>query len=703
MFESFYGLSANPFRLSADERFRFAHRAYAKAWSYLKYAFEQGEGFVLITGRPGTGKTTLIRDIMSELDESKILAVNLVTNQFQSEELLRKVALSFGYDAQNYNKATLLTKISDHAMREHAAGRHVAIIVDEAQNLTDNGLEELRLISNLQVGNQPLFQIFLIGQEELRSMIYGQGLENIRQRIVASCRVEPMDVHQTESYIEHRLGVVGWDNDPEIEAGIYPLIQQLTHGVPREVNHIVGRLLLYGALEEKHKLTEEDLWVVVKELDREQRLGVDLEEDLQAFKEQRGLDKQDEESGQAATQVSDLAESESVKRESAAAESESPAEAEALSEAQTSAPQVDDADSAIEPVVEDEPKEAEREGFQAADALLSEETDSDDDSKTIFGMHDVYADKTEPPTELPRIEMTRRFDFAQQKQTHLLTDVDDLLDNRHGLMSGLHRKWRWLFYPVAVGVLVTMMLVPKPDEFVAYWEHAWSGFQKNYLMSGGTAVQSETPVAPPDDSAAAADGSDAIQPQADQTSADAMLPVTRPSGEEDQTQASKPAEDQTPPPATPVDESLPPATPVDESPPPETPADESPDEGNGLVAYGHVYHISVDEETGRLAEPSRPLFFAALEMLRSNQMALLVVTGVSTSEGTPIERIRSALREAGMVATLFVEAGVEKERISIEGGSPEDRPIRSSKRTGGPQTSNLTTVRFKVVRAYHDT
>ena len=193
MFESFYGLSANPFRLSADERFRFAHRAYAKAWSYLKYAFEQGEGFVLITGRPGTGKTTLIRDIMSELDESKILAVNLVTNQFQSEELLRKVALSFGYDAQNYNKATLLTKISDHAMQEHAAGRHVAIIVDEAQNLTDNGLEELRLISNLQVGNQPLFQIFLIGQEELRSLIYGQGLENIRQRIVASCRVEPME------------------------------------------------------------------------------------------------------------------------------------------------------------------------------------------------------------------------------------------------------------------------------------------------------------------------------------------------------------------------------------------------------------------------------------------------------------------------------------------------------------------------------
>ena len=285
MFESFYGLSANPFRLSADERFRFAHRAYVKAWSYLKYAIEQGEGFVLITGRPGTGKTTLIRDILSELDESKILAVNLVTNQFQSVELLRMVALNFGFDAHDYNKAMLLTSISEYAMEQYAAGRRVIIIVDEAQNLTDNGLEELRLLSNLQVGNQSLLQIFLIGQEELRSLIYGQNRENIRQRIVASCRVEPMDVRQTQGYIEHRLGVVGWHNDPVIDEAIYPLVQHLSHGVPRAVNHIVGRLLLYGALEEKHQLTEEDLWVVVKELNREQRMGFELDEDLTAFKQ----------------------------------------------------------------------------------------------------------------------------------------------------------------------------------------------------------------------------------------------------------------------------------------------------------------------------------------------------------------------------------------------------------------------------------
>lgn len=256
----------------------------------------------MITGRPGTGKTTLIRDILSELDDSSLIAVNLVTNQFQSEELLRMVALDFGFDAQDFNKATLLTRISDYATQQHAEGRRVIIIVDEAQNLTDNGLEELRLISNLQVGNQSLFQVFLIGQEELRSLIYGQGLENIRQRILASCRVEPMDVKQTQGYIEHRLGVVGWDHDPEFSEQIFPLIQQLTHGVPREVNHIAGRLLLYGALEEKHQLDEDDLWIVVNELNQEQRMGFDLEDQMTAFQERKGPSLPANERGEEETQ-----------------------------------------------------------------------------------------------------------------------------------------------------------------------------------------------------------------------------------------------------------------------------------------------------------------------------------------------------------------------------------------------------------------
>lgn len=284
MFESYYELNANPFRLSTDEQFRFAHKNYIKAWSYLRYALDQGEGFVMITGQPGSGKTTLIRDILSELDETKVLAINLVTNQLQAEELLRKVALEYGLPAETYNKATLLTRIEGFVTSQYQAGRRAIIVIDEAQNLTLNGLEELRLLSNLQAGSHPLFQIFLIGQDELRNVILGPAMEQIRQRLIATCQIESMNVQQTEGYIEHRLGIVGWRDDPELDPAIFPLIHYLTDGIPRKINHVVSRLLLYGALEEKHKFFEEDVWIVAEELFDEERLSFTAGETFEAFK-----------------------------------------------------------------------------------------------------------------------------------------------------------------------------------------------------------------------------------------------------------------------------------------------------------------------------------------------------------------------------------------------------------------------------------
>ncbi|MEW7993048.1 MAG: AAA family ATPase [gamma proteobacterium symbiont of Clathrolucina costata] len=288
MFESYYKLDANPFRLSADERFRFAHKNYLKAWSYLVYALEQGEGFIMVTGRPGSGKTTLIRDILSEVDKSKVLAINLVTNQLQAEELLRKVALEYGLPAESFNKATLLTSIEDFVTKEYQAGRRAVIVIDEAQNLTLNGLEELRLLSNLQTGSHPLFQIFLIGQDDLRSLILSPEMEQIRQRMIASCQIETMDLQQTEGYIEHRLGIVGWNQDPAFDEAIFPLIHYLSDGIPRKINHIVSRLLLYGALEEKHELTEDDVWIVARELFDEERLSIQSGDSFTTFKNKYG-------------------------------------------------------------------------------------------------------------------------------------------------------------------------------------------------------------------------------------------------------------------------------------------------------------------------------------------------------------------------------------------------------------------------------
>lgn len=285
MYESFFGFKDTPFRLSADEKFRYAHNHYKRASAYMAYALEQGEGFVMITGSPGSGKTTLCRDVISEIDNTKINVINLVTSQLQAEELLRKVALEYGLPAERFNKATLLTSIHKHIAGLHSTGKRSIIFLDEAQNLTSNGLEELRLLSNLQEGKHSLLQIVLIGHSELRESVLSPGMEHIQQRLIATCHLESMSAEQTEGYITHRLGLVGWQSDPSFNQCVFSLIYQVTQGVPRQVNHIMSRLLLFAAIENKHHLSDEDVLLVVQELVDEKRLTLMDDESFDSFED----------------------------------------------------------------------------------------------------------------------------------------------------------------------------------------------------------------------------------------------------------------------------------------------------------------------------------------------------------------------------------------------------------------------------------
>jgi type II secretory pathway predicted ATPase ExeA len=283
MYESFFGFDDTPFRLSADEKFRFEHENYLRASAYLAYALQQNEGFVMITGQPGSGKTTLVRDVVSEIDSSKFHVLNLVTSQLQAEELLRKVALEYGLPAETYNKATLLTGIHKHIAKLHEDGKQSILFLDEAQNLSTTGLEELRLLSNLQHGRNSLMQIVLIGHDELRSLVLGPGMEHIQQRLIAICQIKPMSPDQTRKYITHRLSKVGWRDDPQIQDDVFRLIHQAAQGVPRKINHLMSRLLLFAFLEEKHSLTEQDAFVVIEELVEENRITLSNGEDFEAF------------------------------------------------------------------------------------------------------------------------------------------------------------------------------------------------------------------------------------------------------------------------------------------------------------------------------------------------------------------------------------------------------------------------------------
>jgi len=266
MYQSFYNLTAKPFNLSPDPRFFFGSRGHKRAMSYLRYGINQGEGFIIITGDIGTGKTTLVRTLFAELANENVVAAQLVTTQLEADDMLRMVAASFGLAHDRVAKATLLKNLEAFLMARAREGKRVLLVVDEAQNLPPRSLEELRMLSNFQVGEKALMQSFLLGQEEFRKTIQADGLEQLRQRVIASYHLSPLDLEETTGYIEHRLQLVGWKEDPHFTPDAYEEIHRFTDGVPRRVNTLCDRLLLYGFLEEAHEITPDTVKVVTDEL-----------------------------------------------------------------------------------------------------------------------------------------------------------------------------------------------------------------------------------------------------------------------------------------------------------------------------------------------------------------------------------------------------------------------------------------------------
>jgi type II secretory pathway predicted ATPase ExeA len=269
MYEVFYKLAAEPFRLSPDHRFCFEHKSYSKAYAYMTYAFRRAEGFVMITGRPGTGKTTLIGDLVDNLARERVNVAHLVCTQLQADDLLRSVAYSFGIESTNLSKAELLQRLTQLLNRWQKENRRALLAVDEAQDLSPAAMEELRLLTNIQQNGQPLLQVFLLGQPELRDLILAPEMEQVHQRIVAASHIEGLELDETESYVMHRLQVVRWKGDPAINRAIFPLIHKFSDGIPRRINLICSRLFLLGSVEERHSIDVRDVGVVIRELQGE--------------------------------------------------------------------------------------------------------------------------------------------------------------------------------------------------------------------------------------------------------------------------------------------------------------------------------------------------------------------------------------------------------------------------------------------------
>ncbi|HEX5537732.1 MAG TPA: XrtA/PEP-CTERM system-associated ATPase [Sphingobium sp.] len=252
MYDDFYGLKGRPFQLTPDPHFFFESATHRKALSYLGYGMAQGEGFIVITGDIGAGKTTLVGHVMATIDPARLTAANIVSTQVEGDDLLRLVAQQFGIGETVSSKAQILQRIEAYLHAQARKGLRTLLIVDEAQGLAVSAIEELRMLSNFQLGGQALLQIFLLGQPEFRELLKSPELEQLRQRVIATHHLEPMQSAEIEPYVQHRLSLVGWNGDPHFAADAFAAIHAATDGVPRRVNAVMSRVLLLGAVDRLH-------------------------------------------------------------------------------------------------------------------------------------------------------------------------------------------------------------------------------------------------------------------------------------------------------------------------------------------------------------------------------------------------------------------------------------------------------------------
>lgn len=265
MYEDFYGLSGKPFQLSPDPTFYFGSKGHESAFSYLKYGVYQGEGFLVVTGEVGAGKTTLVRALLEELDAEIIVAAQIVSTQLDADDLLRAVAQAFGIRVQHDDKASLLASIEAFLLTVFQQKKRALLIIDEAQNLNARSIEELRMLSNFQYGDKALLQSFLVGQPELRTLMRSASMEQFRQRIIASYHLGPLTEEETRGYIEHRLQRVNWKGEPEFDPSAIHAIFTATGGIPRRINAVCNRLLLAGYLAGQQKFTAVEVDSVANE------------------------------------------------------------------------------------------------------------------------------------------------------------------------------------------------------------------------------------------------------------------------------------------------------------------------------------------------------------------------------------------------------------------------------------------------------
>jgi general secretion pathway protein A len=244
LYEEFYKLREPPFTLTPDPAFLYRSRQHNFAFTLLRYGIVSRASFCLLSGEVGSGKTLLVRQLLNALGED--ICVGLISNTSrQLGRLLPWVCLAFGVEADGRDDATLYRLLVHHVVRQSEAGRRVVLIVDEAQNLGPDMLEELRVLSNINADKQTTLQIFLVGQPELRETLRLQQLRQFAQRISVDYHLEPLSLEDAQAYVRHRLAVAGGDT-ALISSAAIELAHASSGGIPRLINQLCDTALVYG-------------------------------------------------------------------------------------------------------------------------------------------------------------------------------------------------------------------------------------------------------------------------------------------------------------------------------------------------------------------------------------------------------------------------------------------------------------------------
>ena len=267
MYEEFYGLTESPFRITPDPRYLYLSRRHREAHEHVLFGITRRKGFIQLTGEVGAGKTTLCRRLLEELDPATTATALILNPTMTGLQLLRAVLTELGLPGRGNDRLRLLEQLNRYLLEQAAADRDVVLFVDEAQDMSDELLEEVRLLSNLETDDRKLLQIVLVGQPELRARLDRPSLRQLRQRILVRTHLGPLDRAETARYIDHRLEVAGGNGRPTFSRWALWAIHRYAHGLPRRINAVCDTALLAGYVDGADHLRWRHVRRAVRELE----------------------------------------------------------------------------------------------------------------------------------------------------------------------------------------------------------------------------------------------------------------------------------------------------------------------------------------------------------------------------------------------------------------------------------------------------